>query len=139
MIAYLKLSVLMRPSCYTCKFKGEHRNTDITLADFWGIARTQPSMDTDEGTSVVLLNSDDAKEAFGAIQSRLCFSKASIEEVAPGNQHLRGIAVAGENRADFYAHLGTLPFPHLVQRYYRITVRQKLRRFLGRCKRKLGL
>lgn len=36
MRAFLK-DVCLRPSCYACKFKSIYRQSDITLADFWGI------------------------------------------------------------------------------------------------------
>ena len=34
--AYLD-NIILRPSCYSCLFKGFNRNSDITLGDCWGI------------------------------------------------------------------------------------------------------
>lgn len=28
--------IYLRPSCYACQNKGEHRFSDLTLADYWG-------------------------------------------------------------------------------------------------------
>src|SRR5690606_17661880 len=36
MKAFLK-DICLRPSCYDCKFKTIHRESDLTLADFWGV------------------------------------------------------------------------------------------------------
>ena len=46
-----------RYSCYHCPFARIPRQGDITLADYWGVKRYFPNMDTDKGVSLVLLNS----------------------------------------------------------------------------------
>ena len=48
----------LRPSCYSCRFKTLIRQSDITLADFWGIEHVCPEMDDNKGTSLVLVNSE---------------------------------------------------------------------------------
>ena len=50
-IGYLQAGNFTRPSCYECKFKGFPQKADITLADFWGIEKVDPTMDQDKGTS----------------------------------------------------------------------------------------
>lgn len=47
----------LRPSCYECRFRGIERNSDITLADFWGVQDYVPNMFDDKGTSIVLVHS----------------------------------------------------------------------------------
>lgn len=47
----------LRPSCYNCLFKTKSRLADITLADFWGIEKTLPNLDDNNGTSIVIINS----------------------------------------------------------------------------------
>jgi coenzyme F420-reducing hydrogenase beta subunit len=54
--AFMKF-ISIRPSCFRCKFKGEHRASDITLADFWGIQNVISNMDDDKGISLVIINS----------------------------------------------------------------------------------
>src|SRR5690606_22917336 len=41
--------ICLRPSCYNCQFKTLNRESDITLADFWGIQKICPEMDDDKG------------------------------------------------------------------------------------------
>ena len=48
-IGYLQCGNFSRPSCYECQFKGFPQKSDITLADFWGIEKIDPSMDKDKG------------------------------------------------------------------------------------------
>lgn len=60
MLGYIKsrLSCYMRPSCYGCLFKGIHRPTDITLGDFWGVEKQFPALNTGNGISLVLIQSE---------------------------------------------------------------------------------
>ena len=54
---YLKAflnDISLRPSCYNCQYKGSKRQSDITLADYWGISAIQPEKDSHDGVSLVL-------------------------------------------------------------------------------------
>ena len=46
-----------RHSCYNCSTRNMHRVSDITLADFWGIEKIDPTMFDDKGTSLLLVHS----------------------------------------------------------------------------------
>lgn len=50
-------SLILRPSCYNCKTKNFRSNSDLTIADFWGIENIKPDYDNDKGTNLVLVNS----------------------------------------------------------------------------------
>lgn len=54
MFKYLDL----RPICYECPFKSCKSQSDITIADYWGINYLHPEMDDDMGTSMVYLNTN---------------------------------------------------------------------------------
>lgn len=50
--------LMMRPSCLRCPFCSTYRCSDITLADFWGWEKTDPSLNADDrGCSLILVNS----------------------------------------------------------------------------------
>lgn len=46
-------NVYLRKSCYDCQFRTYHRNSDITLGDYWGANKLCPQMFDDKGTSIV--------------------------------------------------------------------------------------
>lgn len=50
-------NISLRPSCYVCPCKSGKSNSDITIADFWGIENFDLNLDDDKGTSLVLANS----------------------------------------------------------------------------------
>ena len=56
MKAFLK-NIILRPSCYGCRFKEGKSESDITLGDFWGIDQLKPEFDDDLGVSLVMINS----------------------------------------------------------------------------------
>ena len=49
-------NVYLRKSCYDCQFRTYHRNSDITMADYWGVNELCPEMFDDKGTSIVFVH-----------------------------------------------------------------------------------
>ena len=60
-----------RSSCFSCKFKGVNRCSDITLADYWGVKGIQPEAYHQQGTSLVLLHSEKGRQLFEACRDQL--------------------------------------------------------------------
>ena len=44
------MNVTLRPICYECPFKCGKSGSDITMGDFWGIQKLDPSAYDDQGT-----------------------------------------------------------------------------------------
>ena len=63
-------NLYLRPSCHACYFCKQNRPTDITLADFWGVAEELPEAYDGQGTSLVFIHSERGKEAFAQIEVR---------------------------------------------------------------------
>lgn len=82
--AFLK-NVILRPSCYRCRAKGEYQQADIILGDYWGIEKVHPKFEDTIGISAVILNSLKGKVFFEKIkQNFLC--KESRYECIEKNQ-----------------------------------------------------
>lgn len=60
-----------KESCYTCDYRKEQRVGDITLADCWGIGKTDSRFNDDRGCSLVLVSSDKGEELLGAVSDRV--------------------------------------------------------------------
>lgn len=70
----------IRPSCYNCKYTTPYRNTDITLADFWGSEKAASEFtDYKNGCSLVLVHSDKAMKIFESIQGSVYTKEVSVE------------------------------------------------------------
>lgn len=71
---YMKafLSDLMfRDSCYGCPYPQKKRVGDITLGDFWQIAKFNKSYDDRLGTSIVIANTEKGKNLVERVQAKL--------------------------------------------------------------------
>ena len=69
--AYMQLmfrNASLRPICYECPFKSCKSQSDITIADYWGIDKLHPEMDDDKGTSMVFINTKKGKNYFDLSQ-----------------------------------------------------------------------
>jgi hypothetical protein len=69
-------NLIFRKSCYSCPYTNTKRPSDITLGDFWGWEKTNPTANTDDkGISLILCNTEKGKMLFDAIKDDLdCFS-----------------------------------------------------------------
>lgn len=142
MKAFLK-NICLRPSCYDCAFKGLNRQSDITLADFWGIQNIMPKMDDDKGTSLVMVNSNCGKEIFKNISKKAYFKKVDINEAITHNSAAVKSVKMNHKREDFFNKLNKLQFDVLVKKYctdkLHIRIRRKAKRDLKSLLSKIGL
>jgi len=109
--------ICLRPSCYKCKYKNLNRDSDITLADFWGIQNLLPEMDDDKGTSLVIVNSIGGKLMFEGIKDRIQYKEANINEAICYNKSAINSAIENSKRKKFFANIDRLQFDNLVNKY----------------------
>lgn len=118
-IGYLQCGNFSRPSCYECKFKGFPQKSDITLADFWGIEKIDPSMDQDKGTSLIMVNSDKGMELFNAAKEQLVWKEFTMENARKGNPAMdSSLKPAARNREAFFKALDEMPFDKVAAKYF---------------------
>lgn len=137
MQAYLKHNLIIRPSCHACQFKGDFRNVDLSLGDFWGVSKYAPELDENKGTSVVLASTKKGKSAIESLGDRLTVREMSISQVHGGNPCLVRSAPAGANRHEFLTRLDKLGFEKAMRCYGRDSMAVRLRQLAGRAKRKM--
>lgn len=72
--------LFMRETCEKCKFAGNPRQGDISIADFWHIGEFYPELDDTRGTSCVVINNTKGSNFFNSIQKNLVMcKKVSLE------------------------------------------------------------
>lgn len=78
--------IMFRRSCGTCHYCNTRRPSDITLGDFWGWEKTDPSFNADDkGVSLVLINTPKGKEIFNAVKDRLNTIPVKLEDCLQPN------------------------------------------------------
>lgn len=109
--------ISLRPSCYDCKFKILSRESDLTLADFWGVETILPSMSDDRGISLVLIHSDKGQALFKAISDKIIFCEADLNRAVDFNQAAVKSAFKNPKRDLFFKDLDSLPFNILIKKH----------------------
>lgn len=104
-------------SCYRCKFKTRQRQSDITLADFWGIQQILPTMHDDKGTSLVFVHSEKGIALLESLQDRLTLMEADTDMALNSNPSMLRSAAKPANRDDFLQALNETNFQTLTEKY----------------------
>lgn len=141
-MALFMQDMTLRPSCYACPSRGRS-GSDLTLADLWSVASTQPALNDDRGVSGVLVNSDRGKEYIEIIKAEtkqelplaaVMAQNGGFAESVPlpekREEFFRGLGVAG---VDVYKHLKK----YMVRRPLPVRMYRKLRSWLSSMKRRI--
>jgi len=128
----------LRSSCYSCKFKGLHRLSDITLADFWGANEIIPDMYDNKGISLVLANSEKGKTIIHNISENLLISEVRIDNAVRYNPSAIKSAFKNPNRTLFIEQLNAGNFDDMVNKYSKNTLSKLIKKIIRVALRKLS-
>ena len=126
MSAFLK-DVCLRPACYDCKYKGLNRQSDLTLADFWGVQNILPEMDDDKGTSLIFVNSEMGQRLFNEVKDKMLYQEVDINEAVKYNSAAIKSVKYNPKRDGFMAEKESLPFDKLVAKYCNEPLQRRIR------------
>ena len=131
-------NLCLRPSCYNCSFKTKIRQSDITLADFWGIENVLPNIDDDKGISLILLNSKAGNKIFDEISSNIWQKDVDFEEGIKYNSSMIQSPTIHKKRESYMKCFDKYEFDVVAKRYLKkplwIRMKQTARNFLKRGK-----
>lgn len=115
-VGYIRYNLYMRPSCADCKYKEFSRISDITLADFWGVKLSNPALDIEKGTSLVMLNSEKGIELFNRMKNRIFYEKKELNDTLKENPSILKSPIMNSKRSYFFKHLDDMPFEKLIRK-----------------------
>lgn len=127
----------LRPSCYECAFKTKQRQSDITLADFWGIQNVLPALDDNKGTSVVWVHSGRGKALFQQIAPQLRYEQIDIAKALVYNTAAVTSTRKPPERPRFWNAFQDAFPAETVEKLSKRTIWKRAKRYLARMKRKL--
>lgn len=116
-----------RPSCGTCRFSRQERISDFTIADAWGIQKVMPEYDPLEGISLILFNSEKAREVIADICSRMTLREVPSAWALTSQGLFRKPTAMHKNRDLFFSLWKKIGFKKAV---YRCTKPSVMRRFI---------
>lgn len=73
--------IILRPSCANCRDNSPERISDLTLADFWGWEKTDPTLNADDlGYSLVLTNSARGERIMASLEADASVRPVRLED-----------------------------------------------------------
>ena len=126
----------LRPSCNQCKFKQVHRMADITLADFWGAEKVNPSFANDKGISLVLVHSEKGQELIRVIQEKVQLSEVDCAAALQSNPSFTKSVSMPSLRNRFMKEADSLDFAKLHDKYCGTSLPSRIRRKIANLRRK---
>lgn len=69
-----------RESCYQCAYANASRVGDLTVGDFWGIAKSHPDFNSPKGVSSVFVNTEKGQKLFEMMRPLAEVEEATLEE-----------------------------------------------------------
>ena len=118
----------LRSSCYNCSFKTVERQSDITLADFWGIEEVVPEMDDNKGTSLVLIHSEKGKRFVDRVANRARIKAVDIKTAVKGNPSIDHSAHKSDVRERFFSYLKQYTLTETIKKINHLSVWSRIKR-----------
>lgn len=136
-------NLCLRSSCYECHSKSLNRESDITLADFWGIENVAPDMDDDKGTSLVFVNSVKGENLFSSIKEKIIYKEVDIDEAVKYNLSAYRSVTEPSKRRKFMKDIFEKDFGKIVEKYTKISIYtrtlRKVKRIMKQILKKRGI
>lgn len=95
-----------RENCYSCKFASLERPADLTIGDYWGIAKQHPELFKEDkwferkytGISCLLVNTEKGERSIEECTEQLELVPSTVDKIAAGNGQLREPTHRSEKR-----------------------------------------
>jgi len=139
-LKYIKLfnsNLVLRPSCYYCKFANIHRPSDIMIGDFWGIENSMPEFEDEKGVSLVFINTIKGENLFEQIKNNICFKQSNITDCIQFN--LQKPTKKPTNREEFWRNYNDRGFNYISRKYAGYNLSKIIKNFGIKMLRRLGL
>lgn len=115
---------ILRASCHECRFTKLHRESDITIGDFWGIENCKPNMFDNKGTSLVLINTKKGISLFENIKEEIIFEECRLEDVMQPN--LKRPAMPSVDREKFFNDYEKKGFKYVIKVYTAVSLKERI-------------
>lgn len=105
-----------RPICAKCRWTNLHRPGDISIGDYWGIDKIHHNFQTNDGVSLLLVNTDKGHELWRKIKGEFDFIESNEEDCL--QPVLCNPTEEAKDRVDFWKQYETVGFEKSVSYRY---------------------
>jgi len=110
---------IYRESCYYCKYAGGNRQGDVTMGDYWGIEKAHPEIDTRNGVSVLLVNSEKGRALVPELSKLLSLTESTFDQARAQNGQLNRPTARSDQREAILRTWRTGGYQAVADEYYR--------------------
>lgn len=116
-MAYIS-GIMLRRSCYECRYRNMRCSSDITLADFWNNHEVLPRFADDAGVSLVFVHTGKGEDALQSISAEILLAGVSVEDgIRSNRQAIIEGPVPHPKRDVFLTQIEAKNFRRLAVRY----------------------
>lgn len=118
-----------RPSCYDCKFKKLHRESDITIWDCFDVEKYNKEFDDDKGTNRILTHTEKGDKIIKELAKNNKSQEIDVENATKGFLAIFQPVKINDKREQFFKDANTLLEEELFDKYFADTLKIKLERY----------
>lgn len=108
-------NLVLRPSCFKCKYAKKNRVADITLADCFHIQKDMEQFDDRKGLSLVMINTAKGKQIFEKCKDQLCLKSIQLRQYMQPN--MKNPTPKPINYDSFWSEYSTVGFISAISKY----------------------
>lgn len=128
-----------RPSCYECKFKKLHRESDITIWDCFDVEKYNKDFDDDKGTNRILTHTEKGEALIKELNKTNRAEEIDVEKATKGFLAIFQPVKKNDKRSQFFEDANKLSEEELFNKYFADTLKIKLERYGRMALLKTGL
>ena len=115
---------VLRKSCHHCAFSSSSRISDFTIADAWGVEKSFPSYDDNKGISLILVNTDKARDILNNLEMNESLKSISLLDIS--QPHLSKPAKISPKRDLFWKEYSRKGFKYTLNKYGNYSIYRKM-------------
>lgn len=94
-----------RMCCYSCKYSSVRRVGDISIGDYWNIGEILPDIDSRNGISALLVNSESGLRLIETLRTKILLYDTDLISAVSGNGNLAKPSDLPASRKDIYKRI----------------------------------
>lgn len=136
---YFQKNALLRKCCYECKHINEIVG-DITIADFWGIYKYAPKSNDNKGISLVLVQTDKARDILHKANAKLTIKElpqSAVDYIYKDSAHKKILLSLRDEMMHEAIKIGYMP--HVIKRVRKDILKFKLKNKIVHILKSIGI
>jgi coenzyme F420-reducing hydrogenase beta subunit len=127
-----------RPSCHACSFKKRYRVSDFTIWDCFEPEAFCDSLDA-KGTTRVLIQTPKGDELFEQIKDSFTCIEVDADRLVQNSREMFFSVAMHPKREQFFKDLNNLKIEEFYKKYFKITLKIHVERFIRLISYKMGI